>query len=278
MYNVKKRAKTEDIVLIKLYNHNIWGNFAADQKIGNRNKLIKKLIFDELPDFCCFQECNPTSSRKDDPIEELISEIYTEAPTEAGKNNFTPVFYNKERFSVVFSDWIRYGGLNDIDSKSITRGVFEEKSTGKRVAVFSTHFWWKVGEEHTLQRLENVKQLKAATEDIIERFGVPVIISGDLNNGLGAEQDIRPYEKLMSEGFTDIRRAASVTTDSHTCHAYPTLSGNDEYVNGPKPTFTLDYILTYGENALAPLKFEVLTSREALNSSDHCPLVGEFEF
>ena len=264
--------------MLRLYNHNIWGNFAADQKIGNRNKLIKKLIFDEKPDFCCFQECNPTSSRRDDPIEELISETYAEAPTEAGKNNFTPVFHNKERFKVVFSDWIRYSGLNDLDSKSITRAVFEEKASGKRVAVFSTHFWWQVGEEHTLQRMNNAAELKAAAEDIIAKFGVPVIVSGDLNNGLGAPQDTRPYEKLMKEGFTDIRHTAEITTDSHTCHEYPTLNENDEYVNGPEPSFTLDYILTYGKNALKPLKFEVLTSTDALNSSDHCPLIGEFEF
>ncbi len=264
--------------MIKLYNHNIWGNFAADQKVGNRNKLIKNLIFGEMPDFCCFQECNPTSSRFEDPIEKLISEIYTEVPTEVGKNNFTPVFYNKKRFNVIFSDWIRYDGLNDIDSKSITRAVFEEKTSGKRLAVFSTHFWWKVGEEHTLQRLENVKQLKTAAEDIIERFGVPVIISGDLNNGLGAEQDTRPYKKMMCDGFSDIRHTAKITTDSHTCHAYPVLNENDEYVNGPVPYFTLDYILTYGEKSLRPLKFEVLTSEDALNSSDHCPLIGEFEF
>ena len=264
--------------MIKLYNHNIWGNFAADQKIGNRNKLIKKLIFDETPDFCCFQECNPISSRRDDPIEELISELYAEAPTSAGKNNFTPVFYNKKRFKLIFSDWINYSGLNDLNSKSITVGVFEERATGKRVAVFSTHFWWQVGEEHTLQRMNNAAELKTVAEVIITKFGVPVIISGDLNNGLGAQQDTRPYEKMMAEGFADIRHISPITTDSHTCHGYPVLNEKDEYVNAHEPSFTLDYILTYGKNALRPVKFEVLTSREALDSSDHCPLVGEFEF
>ncbi len=264
--------------MIRLYNHNIWGNFAATEKIGNRNKLIKKLIFDRKPDFCCFQECNPDTSRKEDPIEALIAERYTEVPTSAAEKNFTPVFYNKERFDVVYSDWIKYSGLNDINSKSITRAVLEEKETGKRVGVISTHFWWQIGEEHTQWRINNAAELKAAAEDIIERFGVPVIISGDLNNGLGAEQDTRPYEKMMQDGFTDIRHVAPITTDSHTCHAYPELNENDEYVNGPKPSFTLDYIMTYGENSLKPLRFEVLTSQDALNSSDHCPLIGEFEF
>ncbi len=264
--------------MIRLYNHNIWGNYAENQKIGNRNKLIKKLIFKNEPDFCCFQECNPNTSRKEDPIEALIAERYAEVPTSAAEKNFTPVFYNKERFAMVYSDWIKYSGLNDLDSKSVTRAVFEEKATGKRVAVFSTHFWWKVGEEHTQWRISNASELKAATEDIIERFGVPVIISGDLNNGLGAEQDTRPYKKMMRDGFTDIRHVAKVTTDSHTCHAYPEFNENDEYVNGPEPNFTLDYIMTYGENALKPLSFAVLTETDALNSSDHCPLIGDFEF
>lgn len=268
----------EDIVLIKLYNHNIWGTFAPHQKVGNRNKLIKNLIFGEMPDFCCFQECNPETFRSGESIEGLIASHYVEVPTIMGKKNFSPVFYNKERFTVVYSDWVKYTGLNDLDSKSVTRGVFEEKATGKRVAVCSTHFWWQIGEEHTLQRMNNAAELKAAVEEIIEKFGIPVIVSGDLNNGLNAEQDTRPYEKMIADGFIDIRNVAEVTTDSHTCHEYPTLNEKDEYVNGPEPFFTLDYIMTYGEKALRPVKFEVLTSKDALNSSDHCPLIGEFEF
>ncbi len=264
--------------MLKLYNHNIWGTYAEDQKVGNRNKLVKNLIFEQKPDFCCFQECNPETFRSGETIEGLIASLYTEVPTDMGKKNFTPVFYNKERFTVVYSDWIKYSGLNDLDSKSVTRAVLEEKATGKRVAVFSTHFWWKTGEEHTKWRINNAAELKAAAEDIIARFNVPVIISGDLNNGLGAPQDTRPYEKMMADGFTDIRHAAGITTDSHTCHDYPKLNENDEYVNGPAPSYTLDYIMTYGENALKPLRFEVLRSTDALNSSDHCPLIGEFEF
>ena len=48
---------------MRIYSHNIWGNFSSKECIGNRNYLIKELIDGVNPDFCCFQECNPSTSR-----------------------------------------------------------------------------------------------------------------------------------------------------------------------------------------------------------------------
>jgi endonuclease/exonuclease/phosphatase family metal-dependent hydrolase len=142
----------------------------------------------------------------------------------------------------------------------------------------STHFWYKAAaEEDFLQRLENVKQLKARCDALYAAFGVPIIVSGDLNNGKGASQGEAPYFAMVEQGFVDIRHKAADTTDSFTIHHYPLQGADGLYFCTEMPSKTLDYIFTYGEH-LKALKFAVVTSDIALRSSDHCPLIGDFEF
>ena len=66
----------------------------------------------------------------------------------------------------------------------------------------------------------------------------------------------------------------------YTYHDYPVLDeAKDIYVNRPDalPEYDLDYIFTYGKDTIKAKKFDILTSETALNSSDHCPLLGVFE-
>ena len=48
------------------------------------------------------------------------------------------------------------------------------------------------------------------------------------------------------------------------------------YINGTMPMYTIDYIFAYGDGLKAE-KFDIITSQKALNSSDHCPLILDFE-
>ena len=81
---------------MRLYDQNIWGNFSASEHcIANRNVLIRELIEEYCPDVCCFQECNPSTSRSGDtPIQEILKPDYAEVMPETAEKNFTPVFYN----------------------------------------------------------------------------------------------------------------------------------------------------------------------------------------
>lgn len=263
--------------MIRLYNHNIWGN--TKMPIGERNRLIREMIAEYQPDFCSLQECNPSTSRVgDDPMQEILADVYAEASLENQMRNFTPVFYKKDAWDLIDSGFEPYEGLNDGQSKSITWAVLEQKSSKKRVCMVSTHFWYKAAaEEDFLQRIENVKQLKARCDALYAAFGVPIIVSGDLNNGKGSSQGEAPYFAMVEQGFVDIRHKAADTTDSHTIHHYPLQGADGLYFCNEMPSKTLDYIFTYGEH-LTPEKFAVVTSDIALRSSDHCPLIGDFEF
>lgn len=257
-----------------IYNHNIWNHNPSEY----RNGLTWSMIKDCNADICTFQECGPNTNRVGGaPIQEFMKDIYTEVGP--GQSNYTPVFYKTEKFTLIDSGYFRYDGKNDENSKSVTWAVLEEKETGKRLCVMATHFWWMHHEEADFaQRLQNVKQLKAKCDEILESYDVPIIIGGDFNNGADSVQGDAPYRKMLEDGFIDVRYSADTTSKEKTCtNGYPTLTEDGKYVNGKMSDMTIDYIFTYGKKNVHFSKFDVLTHETALNASDHRPLLGRFE-
>ena len=263
---------------MRIYDQNIWGNMKPEHKIANRNLLIRDLILAYDPDVCGFQECNPKTSRAGDtPIAELLSSAYVEAFEEAAGYNFTPLFYKKESMTLIDEGWLLFDGKNDKNSKSVTWAILEEKATKKRAAFFSVHFWWKwESDEDTLQRRENARQLVVLCDELAKKYPVPFFVMGDLNSGEGAHQGDDAYWIMKTLGMRDLRDLATESTSMQTAHEYPVLNESGEYVEGGQPYKTLDYIFGYGQSPAAVESFRVLTEQNALNSSDHCPLVLDF--
>ena len=267
--------------MICIYNHNIWNNKPSEY----RNGLTRSMIRDCNADICTFQECGPETNRMGEtPIQELMSDIYTEVGP--GQSNFTPIFFKTEKFSLIDSGYFCYEGKNDVNSKSVTWAVLEEKETKKQLGVVATHFWWMWhAEEDFVQRLKNAEQLKALCDEILAKYDVPIIIGGDFNNGFGSFQGDEPYHKMVSDGFVDVRHLADETSDEKTCTcnfediwtSYPVLTDDGKYVDGKPSTVTIDYIFTYGNKNVHFSKFNVRTDETSLNASDHRPLIAHFE-
>lgn len=258
-----------------IYDQNIWGNLEGP--IANRNRIIRELIDDVNPDFCCFQECNPQTSRKEtDPIQEILKPIYLEACPQYADKNFTPVFYKADKFDFTDGGYFAFEGLNDAGSKSITWAVFEEKETKKRIAIASTHFWWMArGEVDNNQRVENAIVVHSIAKEVIQKYNCPFIVSGDFNSGEN-KQTLSGYNKMTELGMKDVRFLAKKTDNSETCGECPVLE-NGEYVRGTDAVTTIDYSFVYGNVPVLFNRFEVVKSEKAKISSDHRPLVIEFE-
>lgn len=258
-----------------IYSQNVWNCLPA----AYRNRMVRSLIAQVQPDVCFFQECAPDTVRRGDgeaPLAGLLSDGYEEVCPELAGKNFTPIFIKKGTFRVVDSGWVLYDGFNDVDSKSITWAVLEDKA-GTRFAVASTHFWWRFdGEEDNRQRLDNVRQLRRLCDELGQKYDVPVIVGGDLNCGENAPQGEEPYHFMLEQGFRDVRLTAPDTTTQYTHRDRPPRTEGDRHEMGGDPMRNLDYLFTYGEG-ITPTRFAVLTDEAALASSDHCPLVGEFE-
>ena len=264
---------------MRLYDQNIWGNFGRNEAVGNRCDLIYRQICAQKPDICCFQECNPQTMRMGvDGIQNLLAEQYDEICAEKADVNFTPVFIRKDMFAVLESGYFPYAGLNDLSSKSVTYAVLKERVGGNTFAVASTHFWWQPGEEADRQRKENASELGVLAERLHRQYGVPFLVAGDFNSGYSPlSQGPVGYEQMLALGFQNVRATSKTTTQTHTCRdEYPEKNESGCYANGKLPTYTIDYIFTYG-HGISGNVFAVLTNQSALNSSDHCPLVFDFE-
>ena len=264
--------------MIIFYNHNIWNYpFAAF-----RNKLVRSLVADFDADVCAFQECGPERNRVGEaPIMDLMNDVYVEATPEFADQNYTPVLYKKDKFNLLDKGYMLFDGKNDCDSKGLTWVVLEEKETLKRYAFISTHFWpGDNTEEDNQQRIQNARQVKEICEMIIAKYGIPVIVGGDINNGENSSVGDGAYKKMLEWGFRDIRLFAEETTDKFTCRtAYPILNEEDGTYTKCEvmPHVTIDNIFVYGNYPVDVKKFYIETNDKALTSSDHCPLIGYFD-
>lgn len=254
---------------LSVYCQNVWNSTPL-----NRTALQRDLIFERDADVCFFQECGPKTIRAgEEALPPMLAVRYDEVPTEVGDLNYTPVFYKRDRFDLVDHGYLLYRGKNDANSKSVTWAVLSEKESGVRFGVCSTHFWWRYNEpDDNTWRLSNAAELFECVTDIQNRFDVPVIVGGDLNCGKCSSQGEEPWLWLC-ERLTDVRAAAPITTDMMTHHAYPVKDENGLFCDGEMPKRTLDHMFVTTHRNIKLHSFEVDTSRRALTTSDHCPLI-----
>lgn len=260
---------------ITLYNQNVWGNIGIYQTVSNRNGLIRDMIFDYSADVCCFQECAPDTIRKGETdIAKLLSERYEEVPTSAGNSNYTPIFYNKHKYNVVESGYCAFPGFNDLNSKSLTWAVLEEKTSRIMFGVVSTHFWYQCrGKIDDLQRLENAKILLSYVKSINLKYDIPVFAAGDLNSGLFSDTEVGTW-LYIKENIFDTRNIAEFTTNAMTCHRYPEMNENGIYeASTDRCDCTLDYIFLNDKKNVEIHSFDVDRSERSFISSDHCPII-----
>ncbi|MBQ9760188.1 MAG: endonuclease/exonuclease/phosphatase family protein [Clostridia bacterium] len=257
--------------MIRIFDHNVWCN----KLIANRNTLIRRMISHYDADVCTLQECRPSTHRVGDTdLGALLADTYAEVCPELFDRNHTPIFYRRARFDVIDSGYELFEGLNNIGSKSITWAVLYDKLEDSRFAVLSTHFWYMGDEEGNRQRVENVHQVKRCCDRIVEKYNVPVILAGDLNCIPNSD----PYREMETVGFADVRKCAAKTTDRHTHHALPEFNEEKGVFECNAPLVkTIDYAFAYAADAIELHSFNVLTEQMAMDSSDHCPLLVEFD-
>lgn len=266
---------------IRIISHNVWGMYAKDvvKKVSNRNALMKKVYYENMPDAIGTQEFSADIRAHNLP--EMLSADYTELDIAADVNAagvanlFTPVFYLYKKYDVINKGFFLYDrAFNNSDSKSIAYATFRNRKTGEVFSVCNTHFWWKGGPEHDAARVVNAQDILKIAAGLPQ----PVFVMGDLN----CLSTSAAYKTLSAGGLSDTRFAASETTEHNTHHPYPAYDeAKDEFSAAPYPGVNaknIDYIFVDSAHAGKVKKFAVLNSADALSTSDHCPIIAEYEF
>lgn len=267
---------------IRLMSHNVWGMFAPDvvKEVANRCELMADVYEEYRPDVIGMQEFS--EDIRSHGLPELLEPHYRELDVSADvkaygmENLYTPIFYRQDVCEPVDAGFVLYDrAYNNHDSKGVTWAVFRSLQSGRLFTVCNTHYWWKSGPEHDRARVGNSEVILS----LKQKLPAPFFVMGDLNCRVESEA----YRTLLEGGLCDAQSAAPDTMDCNTHHAYPEYDRERQvFFGAPKPSGgyrnSIDHILLDAAHADAERRFLVVTTDEACNTSDHCPIFTDAEF
>lgn len=199
----------------------------------------------------------------------------------AGKKdwcNHEPLVYDTRRFACLESGCEFYH-LGIQVQKSVTWGVFEDRTNARRVIAFATHFWWKKGDESVQLRELNARRVVDVVARVQRRWGaLPVVGGGDLNTLYGSPA-LCVFE---ANGWSNAGLTAQERDPRPTEHGQPEIGvdGKPHGVAGQeglKGHKIIDHVF-YSADTLRALKHEVGVEQSVLDASDHSPVTVDFEF
>ena len=196
-----------------------------------------------------------------------------------------PIFYKADRFQMLECGYDRYkatvfpapekGKAPEYPSSSYTWAVFEEKGTGKKIAVFSTHLVARVNHpENTEEQkakpqaeyhVESVTQLAEEMQRIADKYNCGVIASGDYNH-----LDTSPAYAYMKQFFDSARDDCPIRLNME--YGTWTYFGKSPEKN----TGAIDQCM-YTRRGLRAKRFEYSVCERTWCYSDHIPIIFDFE-
>lgn len=271
------------------YNMNGHGNNANSEA---RRDIQLGFLADYDADVLCFQEFHRRSYINGFSAG-LEAMGYAKVDVNTNRlNNYTPIYYRADRYTVVDCGYRLYKGDNDENSKGLTWALLRDKTSGKEFAVISTHFWWKGYDaadkadftKHNATRISNANEMLDTVRSIKTKYGAntPIVFGGDLNSLYNSD----PVNTVLAESGVSLAwNIAKAKNNSGGHHGYATY--NEEYgvftawgspsanqaYNG---TWSIDHVFVSGTVTVE--RFHTLLDRYALIVSDHCPEIVDLSF
>lgn len=184
---------------IKVISYNIRYNNPNDGKDvwENRRSTVVEFIFTESPDFIGMQEV--TNSQLLYLNSNLSDHHYVGVGRDDGKTKgeYSPIFYNKSNYDLINSDtfWLSETpklisvGWDASMERICTYGLFQQKTSGRSVWVFNTHFD-HIGE---VARDKSIDLILKTIKDLTKNND-RIIITGDFN----LSDDSKPIKKIQN--------------------------------------------------------------------------------
>ena len=289
---VVRMAFAADAAPLKFMTFNIWGDYFGNP-VGEREAGVEATILKEMPDVVSLQEVTPNWYKspmfanlekagyalvRGDEDAALKRAAFSGEKTERHINH-EPLLYRRDRLHILDSG-VDFFHVALQPEKSVTWAIFEDKSEKRRFAAFATHFWWRSnGEESDAIRELNARHILWLLADIRRKWGaeLPAILGGDLNSTEKSSVDAM----LRSGGFVNAASNADVRSPHCSRHGNPKRGKDGKWrgslrpAKNDTPSRSIDHI--YYTKGIHALRHEILTDQIALDSSDHSPVVVEFE-
>ncbi len=198
----------------------------------------------------------------------------------------TPLVYRRDRFKLLESGFFRYeeqvpglqGSFNNNETKSYAFGVFERRSDAARLAVMTTHLWYKSARPGAdayqpgsdVAREYQIRLASARMDTVLEAYGCPGFLVGDLN----ASVDSLCLRAAFAEGWSETHDLAPERDE--TCGYHP--CGPKGWSRAEPGTFrtAIDHILVKNGAKVEIRRFGRLRHAWFDPISDHYPLYIDF--
>lgn len=238
---------------IKVMSFNIrFDNYEdGENRWSNRRNAVINMINEYQPDIIGMQEALHNQVEfLDEQLESSYNWMGVGRDDGATRGEYAPVFYNKNRFTMVSNGtfWLSTTpeqvsvGWDAALERIVTWAELQETSSGRSVWIFNTHFDHK----GTKARLESARLLAKRAKEMVTSSKVPVFITGDLNTPWW---EPRPINALREAGFWDTRKMAlKVITPKPTSNGFGSFFspfvGNIDFVFCKKDITAVDSVET----------------------------------
>lgn len=258
--------------------NNVHGAHTDEYPMESRNQMQAELHFEYLPDVIGLQENAACVGTYHTRMKKFGYSPVPITPTNSNKQDYTAMLYRADKLEIVKCGYHLYDDGAGDKSKSVSWAVFKDKASGDVFAVGSTHFYWTSDDLGKSARIKDAAQLAEVVKDITTKYNCPMIVGGDFNCNINSD----PIKNLYAAGFENLQKISPDTMDTTTHHAYSPW--NDElnlYIDVVVPTkaysSAIDHALLYNKSTLTPKMFSVLLHDYTLLSSDHCPVMIDFD-
>ena len=174
------------------------------------------------------------------------------------------IFIRKDSgLKVIAAGWRYTEYQKDVNYRSFPWAVLETKA-GERFIYTVSHYTNMATD--TSAAVEQLATVAYAQQQSGSSKALPVILSGDLYMKAGGGA----YAMFEQNGYSDAQKTARINDNYNVGHSTFHDYGKLE----PTGRGLTDYIMYNA--GLTPLKFKVITSKEAMDSSDHYPVICDF--
>ncbi len=258
--------------------NNVHGAHVDEYPIATRNQMQAELHFEYLPDVIGLQESADVVASYHTAMKKYGYTAVPSKPTNSNKHDYTAMLYLADKLDLLECGYHLYDDGAGDKSKAVTWAVFKDKASGDTFAVGSTHFYWTSDDLGKSARIKDAAQLAEVVKDIVAKYNCPMIVGGDFNCNISSD----PILNLYSEGFENLQKISPDSVDTTTHHSYsPYNKELGLYLEPVIPTkaysSAIDHALVYNRSTLTPKMFRVILHDYSLLSSDHCPVMVDFD-
>lgn len=252
-----------DGLKIMSYNiRNVHGESKPERNWSQRRAYVMQQIKEEAPDILCLQEVKAMQMGfivKN--LEDYYGYVYKYRSDNYLTKEAVPIFYNKERFTLIESDsfWLSETpekesvGWDAALERICTYARLKDNRTGRELAVYFVHF------DHV--GIEAMKNGSAMVLSRMARDGVPAVMLGDYN----IIEHTELYDYIAAR-LVDTKYAAAHSMNSVTYNNY-----------GGEESSVIDYIMHNGGFDVDSYKVrnELFDGKYA---SDHFAVITEVRY